>query len=159
MFGDVEATEMRVKPNLPVLGPKLGKELASVRAALEAGDFEELDGGRFRAAGHELDPDEVLVERTGRVGWAVATDEGVTVAVDTALDDELVREERVLTLIRRLNELRREAGLALTDRIVVTLPQSEADLLEEHGEWIKAETLAVEIQLDGSSGAPTIAKA
>jgi hypothetical protein len=65
----------------------------------------------------------------------------------------------VLTLIRRLNELRREAGLALTDRIVVTLPQSEADLLEEHGEWIKAETLAVEIQLDGSSGAPTIAKA
>ena len=158
-FGDVEATEMRVKPNLPVLGPKLGKELTAVRAALQAGEFEELDDGRLRAAGHELGPEEVLVERTGREGWAVATDEGVTVALDTALDDELVREERVLTLIRRVNEMRKDAGLALTDRIVVTLPESEADLLDEHGEWIKAETLAVEIQLDGSSGAPTITKA
>ena len=41
-FGDVEASELRVKPNLPVLGPKLGAELATVRAALEAGEFEEL---------------------------------------------------------------------------------------------------------------------
>ena len=65
-FGEVEATELRVKPNLPVLGPKLGKELGAVRAALEAGEFEELDGGRFRAAGHELEPEEVLVERRGR---------------------------------------------------------------------------------------------
>ena len=71
-FGEVEATELRVKPNLPVLGPKLGKELGAVRAALEAGEFEELDGGRFRAAGHELEPDEVLVERVGKEGWAVA---------------------------------------------------------------------------------------
>ena len=61
-----------MKPNLPVLGPKLGKELGAVRAALEAGDFEQLDGGRFRAAGHELEPEEVLVERRGKEGWAVA---------------------------------------------------------------------------------------
>src|SRR5205814_7367963 len=39
-FGPVEATELRVKPNLPVLGPKLGKDLSAVRASLEAGDFE-----------------------------------------------------------------------------------------------------------------------
>ena len=55
-FGEVEASELRVKPNLPVLGPKLGPELRDVRAALEAGDFEPLAGGRFRAAGHELQP-------------------------------------------------------------------------------------------------------
>ena len=67
-----------MKPNLPVLGPKLGKELGAVRAALAAGEFEELGGGRFRAAGHELEPDEVLVERTGREGWAVASEDGVT---------------------------------------------------------------------------------
>ena len=81
-FGHVDA-ELRVKPNLPVLGPKLGKELGAVRAALQAGDFEELADGRFRAAGHELGPDEVLVERAGRDGWSVAADAGVTVAVDT----------------------------------------------------------------------------
>ena len=48
--------ELRVKPNLPALGPKLGKELGAVRAALQAGEFEELGGGRFRVAGHELGP-------------------------------------------------------------------------------------------------------
>ena len=61
---------MRVKPNLPVLGPRLGAALREVRAALAEGRFEQLDGGRFRVAGHELGPDEVLVESSAREGWA-----------------------------------------------------------------------------------------
>jgi isoleucyl-tRNA synthetase len=148
-FGEVEATELRVRPNLPVLGPKLGKQLGAVRAALQSGEFEELPEGRFRAAGHELGPDEVLVERTGREGWAVAADDGVTVALDTSLDPELELEGRVLDLIHELNSMRRDAGLELTDRIVVTLPQSQAELLA-HEDWIKREVLATEIRLDGS---------
>jgi len=79
------------------------------------------------------------------------------VALDTRLDDELVLEGRVLDLIHRLNTMRREAGLELTDRIVVTLPSSEADLLE-HADWIKGEVLATEIRLDGGSAEPQIAK-
>ena len=157
-WGDVGATELRVKPNLPVLGPKLGKELGAVRAALAAGEFEELPGGGFGAAGHELGPDEVLVERVGREGWAVASENGVTVALDTELDDELRLEGRVLDLIHRLNAMRKDAGLELTDRIVVRLPQSEADLLG-HADWIKSEVLAVELELDGAAGEPQIAKA
>jgi isoleucyl-tRNA synthetase len=157
-FAPVDATELRVKPNLPVLGPKLGKELATVRAALEAGEFEELDGGRFRAAGHELGPDEVLVERRGKEGWAVAAQDGVTVALDTSLDPELELEGRVLDLIHQLNTMRKDAGLELTDRIRVTLPASQADLLR-HEDWIKNETLAVEIETDGGMSEPQIAKA
>ena len=157
-WGDVGATELRVKPNLPVLGPKLGKELGAVRAALAAGEFEELQGGGFRVEGHELGPDEVLVERVGREGWAVASENGVTVALDTELDDELRLEGRVLDLIHRLNAMRKEAGFELTDRIVVRLPQSDADLLA-HADWIKNEVLAVELELDGAAGEPQIAKA
>ena len=78
-----------MKPNLPVLGPKLGAALRDVRERLQRGEFEELDGGRFQVDGHVLEPDEVLVERVGREGWAVASEDGVTVALDTALDDEL----------------------------------------------------------------------
>jgi len=156
-FGDVEATELRVKPNLPVLGPKLGKELGSVRAALEAGEFEQANGG-FRVAGHDLSADEVLVERVGKEGWAVAHADGITVALDTALDQELEVEKRVLDLIHELNAKRKDAGLELTDRIVVTLPQTASDLLE-HEEWIKSEVLAVEIRTDGGSTEPQIAKA
>jgi isoleucyl-tRNA synthetase len=157
-FAPVQATELRVKPNLPVLGPKLGKELGAVRAALEAGEFEELPGGGFRAGRHDLSADEVLVERTGKEGWAVAHADAVTVALDTALDAELELEGRVLDLIHELNSMRKASGLALTDRIVVTLPQSASELLE-HEDWIKEEVLAVEIRTDGGSGEPEIAKA
>jgi isoleucyl-tRNA synthetase len=155
-FGTVDS-ELRVKPNLPVLGPKLGRELGAVRAALQAGAFEELGGGRFRAAGHELEPDEVLVERAGKEGWAVAAEDGVTVALDTQVDEELERERRVYELIRRVNALRKESGLALSDRIVLTIPKRDSDLLE-HAEWIKSETLAVSL-VAGSGDTPAIAKA
>jgi isoleucyl-tRNA synthetase len=157
-FGDVDASELLVKPNLRELGPKLGKELVRVRKALAAGEFDELPDGGFRAAGHELSAGEVLVERRGREGWAVAGADGLTVALDTGLDDELLTEGRVLDLIHQLNTMRKEAGLELTDRIVVTLPESESDLLQ-HSDWIKDEVLAVEIRTDGGAGEPTIAKA
>ncbi len=156
-FGEVEAQELVVKPNLPVLGPKLGKGLGDVRSALAAGEFEELGDGRFRSAGHELEPEEVLVERRGREGWAVAADAGITVALDTALDDELRVEGQVLDLIHLLNTKRKEAGLELTDRITVSLPEDLAHLLA-HEEWIKSEVLAVAIETDGAGAEPTIAK-
>jgi isoleucyl-tRNA synthetase len=156
-FGDVEAKELIVKPHLPVLGPKLGSELAGVRAALTAGEFEHLPDGGFRVAGHELGADEVLVERRGREGWEVASDTGVTVALDTALDDQLRLEGQVLDLIHLLNTKRKEAGLELTDRITVTLPEDLAHLLA-HSEWIKSEVLAVAIETDGAGAEPTIAK-
>jgi isoleucyl-tRNA synthetase len=156
-FGPVDATELHVKPHLPALGPKLGKELGAVRAALAAGEFEQLEGGGFRVLGHELGADEVLVERSGKEGWAVASGEGVTVALDTTLDAELELEGRVYDLIHTLNSMRKDQGLELTDRIAVTLPQADADLVEQHAEWIKAEVLAVSLETDGVQ-APQIAK-
>jgi isoleucyl-tRNA synthetase len=148
-FGQVEASELRVKPNLPVLGPKLGKELGAVRAALQSGDFEELPDGGIRAAGHELTRDEVLVEREGKDGWAVAAADGLTVALDLHLDEELLRLGRVYELIHRVNSMRKEAGLEVTDRITLTIPEADADLLE-HRDWIMRETLAVSVDATGS---------
>jgi isoleucyl-tRNA synthetase len=156
-FGHVEATELHVKPHLPVLGPKLGTELGAVRAALAAGDFEQLDGGGFRVLGHDLGAEEVLVERSGKSGWSVASDEGVTVALDTTVDPELELEGRVYDLIHTLNSMRKEQGLELTDRIAVTLPAADADLVELHADWIKAEVLAVSLETDGVEQ-PLIAK-
>jgi len=156
-FGPVEAMEVRVKPNLPLLGPKLGKELGSVRAALEAGEFEQLEGGGVRVNGRDLGAEEVLVERRAREGWALAEDGYLTVAVTTELDEELRLEGRVLDLIHRLNTMRKDAGLALTDRIRVTLPEADADLLQ-YADWIKEEVLATDIRTDDVTE-PRIAKA
>jgi isoleucyl-tRNA synthetase len=155
-FAPVEAMDVRVKPNLPVLGPKLGKELGVVRSALAAGEFEQLESGGVRVNGHDLGADEILVERRAREGWALAADDAVTVAVTTELDDELRREGRVYELIHRVNTMRKDAGLELTDRIRLTLPAGDADLLQ-HADWIKEEVLATEIGADGVSE-PQIAR-
>ena len=145
VFGTVEASELRVKPNLPVLGPKLGAELGAVREQLARGDFVELDGGRFQVDGHVLEPGEVLVERVGREGWAVASDDGVTVALETALDDDLMLEAKLLDRVHEVNVLRRASGLAITDRVALWLP--DADLLERYRERLMNETLAVSVEL------------
>jgi isoleucyl-tRNA synthetase len=159
VFDEGPVARVTLKPNLPVLGPRLGPGLREVADALRAGDYEELGDGRVRAAGVELGADDVIRgERLSIEGWAIGADETVSVALDTALDDELLLEGRVLDLIRKLNELRKQTGLELTDRIRVWLPESERELLG-HAAWIKEETLAVELELDGAAGEPRIAKA
>jgi isoleucyl-tRNA synthetase len=147
-FGQVDASELHVKPNLRVLGPKLGAKLGDIRRALEAGEFEELPGGGFRAAGHELSGEEVLVERRGKEGWALASSDGLTVALDTHVDEELALLGRVLDLVHTVNTMRKEAGLEITDRIRLTLTAGDADLLA-HEDLIAAETLAVSVEANG----------
>ena len=117
-----------------------------MRAALEAGEFEELGDGRVRVDGHELSPEEVLVERRGKEGWAVAGEHGLTVALELALDPELELEGRVRDLIHRVNAMRKDLGFELTDRIVLTVPRDDGELLD-HGDWIKRETLAERVEL------------
>jgi isoleucyl-tRNA synthetase len=151
--GHIDATQLKVRPNLPVLGPRLGAEVGAVRKALEAGEFTELEDGGFEVAGHRLAAGDVLVERTEKQGWAVASDEGVTVAFDTTLDDALRREGRVHELVHLVNTMRKDAGLALTDRIALTLPASDQDLLDDPAlrDRIAAETLAtsIDVSADG----------
>jgi isoleucyl-tRNA synthetase len=144
-LGEVEAARLVVKPNLPLLGPRLGAELPAVRSALAEGRFEALADGSFRVESHVLEPDEVLVERIGLEGWAVASDGGITVALETTLDDELRLEARGNDLIRAIQVLRKESGLEITDRIRVWIP--DPDLLG-FADRIADETLAVDV-LDG----------
>jgi isoleucyl-tRNA synthetase len=145
-LGPIDATELRVRPNLKVLGPRLGPELALVRKALDAGEWEQQPDGGFRVAGHDLSADDVLVERTEKEGWAVSSTLGRTVALDTALDDELRREGRVHDLIHAVNVLRKERGFAITDRIHLRIPRADADLLDD-ADRIASETLATTVEV------------
>ncbi len=90
----------------------------------------------------------MLVERLGREGFAVASADGVTVALDTALDDELILEGRVRDLVREVNTMRKEQGLeAHGPRRADRAGQARAaPPLEGH---IENEVLAVEIRVDG----------
>jgi isoleucyl-tRNA synthetase len=147
---DAEAqVEVGVKPNFPVLGPRIGARIKVVAAALAEGDYELRDDGTVRVAGEELGSNEVLITETVLLeGWSVASSGNLSVAVDPTLDPELIDEGRALDLVRSLNELRKQDGLELTDRIDLRLPKSAADLLEAYGEWIAGEVLAVSIVID-----------
>jgi isoleucyl-tRNA synthetase len=83
-------------------------------------------------------------ERVEIAGWAIANDVTLSVALDTEIDPELELRGRVYELIHTINTMRKEAGLELTDRIVLTLP--DGDDLKLHEDWIKAETLATRIE-------------
>ena len=90
----------------------------------------------------------MLVERRGKEGFAVASADGVTVALDLRLDEELERTGRVYDLIHEVNSLRKAMGLELTDRIELTIPERLTDLLE-HRAWIARETLATSLEAAG----------
>ena len=152
------AARVRYKPNLPVLGPRLGKQLPAIRTALEQGDYE-LDGDTVVVAGERLSGDDLLRERTPvNEGWIVAAEGEASVELDPTLDDDLRTKGRVYELIHAVNSMRRDQGLELTDRIRLTVSAADADLVGPHAEWIKQETLAVAVEADGAGGL-AIAKA
>jgi isoleucyl-tRNA synthetase len=145
-------------PNLRLLGPRLGPRLREVRPLLEAGEVERLEDGGFRVAGEVLSPEEVIQgERHELPGWATAEDNGISVAFDVELDDELRTEGRVLDLIHAVNALRKSSGIEITDRVALTLPESQADLLA-HADWIAREVLATDVDVDGDLDEPAIEK-
>jgi isoleucyl-tRNA synthetase len=144
-FDQGPVAQVRLLPNLRVLGPRLGPKVREVKAALERGEAEELGDGRVRVAGVELEADELIRgERVEISGWAIANDLALSVALDTEIDTELELRGRVYELIHTVNTMRKDAGLELTDRIVLTLPDGD-DLLR-HQDWIKSETLATRIE-------------
>jgi isoleucyl-tRNA synthetase len=102
--------------------------------------------GTLRAGAYILSRGEFTLEYAPRDGWEVKHEDEYVVGVDTRLDDELETEGQVYDLIHAVQRLRRDAGLEVTDRIVLTVPASDEDLLA-HKDWIAAETLAQEVEV------------
>jgi isoleucyl-tRNA synthetase len=140
-----EVAEMRAKPRLDVVGPRYGRNLPELRRLLEEGSFE-VTNGTLRAGAYILSKGEFMLEFAPREGWEVKHEDEYLVGVDTRLDDELVTEGRVYDLIHSVQRLRRDAGLEVTDRIVLTIPNEDEALLG-HRDWIAGETLAVDVQV------------
>jgi isoleucyl-tRNA synthetase len=148
-FDQGPVARVRLLPNLRLLGPRLGPKVREIKSALENGQLEELGDGRVRVAGVELEAEEVIRgEQVEIAGWAIADDLALSVALDTEINSELELRGRVYELIHTVNTMRKDAGLELTDRIVLTLPDGD-DLLP-HEDWIKAETLATRIERGAS---------
>jgi isoleucyl-tRNA synthetase len=143
-----EVAELRATPKLDLVGPRYGPNLPELRRLLSEGSFE-VSNGTLRAGAFVLGRGEFTLEYSPREGWAVEHGDDYVVAVDTRLDDELRLEGRVYDLIHTVQRLRRDAGLEITDRIVLTVTDAERDLLV-YEDWIKGETLATSIEVGDS---------
>jgi isoleucyl-tRNA synthetase len=140
-----------IVPNFRVLGPKYGKDVGAIAAAVRDGRYER-DGERLRVGEVMLEAGEFEVRTRAREGFAVVDGEGFALALDTEITPALALEGRARDTIRAIQDLRKSAGFALTDRIRVTYPAELADVFEAHGEWIARETLAEGASQNGRLG-------
>jgi len=144
----------KVKPNFKTLGPRFGKEMKALAEAIRVMSHKqiahlekegqlslELDGRIF-----ELLREDVEIMHEDIEGWLVASDEanGIMVALDTEMTEELEMQGLSRELVSRIQALRKESGLDITDRIALSLQGSEKvlDAVKGNEPYIKAETLA-----------------
>jgi isoleucyl-tRNA synthetase len=140
----------RIKPNFRVLGKRVGALMPKFQAAL---NHPALDVNKVyleplvEGSDYILQPDDVLVEREVQPGQVAATDQGITVALATELNEALIQEGLARELINRINTLRKELGLAITDRIRLTLTPHQAleKALSLHQAMVADDILAVSI--------------
>ena len=151
------------KPQLKTVGPKFGKLVGGIRAALS-----ELDGNAAMAElrntgslkldinGTEavLSEEDLLIETLQKEGYVTESDQSISVVLDGNLTPELIEEGFVRELISKIQTMRKEAGFEVMDKIRVYARDNRKieEILAEHGEEIRSEVLAEEIILDKTQG-------
>ncbi len=147
-----------VKPNLPVLGKKLGPKMRFVVASISNWTAAEIaqierDGKisvQLEKESIDLLLEEVLITSQDIPGWSVASDQGVTVALDVTLTDELKQEGVARDLVNRIQNIRKDMGLEVQDKIkiiVSTDNELASAAISSFGEYIKTETQALALSL------------
>jgi len=149
-----------IVPNFRALGPRLGAKVNDVKRALAEADGSALQrrlesDGFIDVAGQRLTADEVEVRANRHEDFALAEDGGWAVALDLELDDELLREGLARELVRSLNDLRKDVGLDIADRVALTVRADDEvwAALDAHGDYVTNEVLAVELTRSASGGA------
>jgi isoleucyl-tRNA synthetase len=153
-----------VRLNKKVAGPKYGKQLAAVAVALEGLNpnfvAASVDAGRSVAVSVEgqaldLEPTEVTVEKSYGEAWSAAEDRGTVVLLDKRVTPELRLEGLARDVVRNVQNLRKDSGLNIEDRIELALVSSDAELkkaVEAFRDYIARETLATAIDTRASEG-------
>ena len=141
---ETELCEVTFKANFKTLGKKCGAKMKAVAAGIAAlKSF----SGSTTIEGIELTADDVLVTRKPKEGLVVASQGAIVVGLETALTPELISEGLAREFVSNVQSMRKEADFEVTQRIALTV---EADdemkaALTTHADYVKAETLAVEL--------------
>ncbi|MEJ7585642.1 MAG: class I tRNA ligase family protein [Acidimicrobiales bacterium] len=143
-----------VVPNFRVLGPRLGSRVDAVKRALADADGSALrhrfeTQGFVEVAGERLGSGDVEFRAERHESFALAEDQGWAVALDLDLTDELRAEGLARALVRVVNDLRKADGLAIADRITLTVGGDAAVIaaVETHRDWIAGEILSIDVRV------------
>ena len=146
-----------VKPNFKTLGPRFGKDMKLVAQAIQGlSDTQvqtlEKEGAlKLNLGGKEitLAADDVVISSKDVSGWLVASEQGVTVALDIQMNESLQLEGMARELVNRLQNIRKDLGFDVTDTISLTLRENDAlaAVLKQNKTYIQHEILATSITL------------
>ena len=159
-----DLVDVVVFPYPKQLGQKYGKGYPKIRQAMGAMEQSDL-AARFQAGEtvaieaegetYAVAAEDVEVRVTPRAGFSVAQEAGYLVAVTTELDQALIQEGYARELVRRIQQLRKDVGLEISDRIVTYVADSDLmhDVLAHFGAYVREETLSVDlVQLHPGQG-------
>jgi isoleucyl-tRNA synthetase len=153
-----EYVTYEVKPNFKTLGPRFGKQVKTIGAALASADgarlYQQLQQGAINleveGIATELGPDDVEVRLTPREGFAAAQGKGMVVVISTEITEPLRREGLVREFIRQVQDVRKELELAYDARIHIHLHTTDtylAGVIDQFANTIQNETLAESVHI------------
>ncbi len=152
----------KAKVNFKTLGKRLGKNMKVAADMIQALDQEAI--AKFEKGGaltitvegeeYALEREDIEVVSEDIPGWQVASEDGITVALDVTLDDELLAEGTARELVNRIQNLRKSSGLNVTDRISIKVEALDGieEAIRKFGDYIKMETLADNLETSSSIG-------
>ena len=144
-----------IKANFKALGPKYGKQMKAIAAAIgkfEQADIKELESSgvytlNIDGADLEISTEDVLISSQDIPGLLVANNKGVTVALDISMNEALIEEGIARELVNRIQNIRKDSGLEITDRIKLSITKHDKinTAINSNKNYICEETLADEI--------------
>ena len=145
-----------IKPNFKTLGPRFGKEMKAVSEAIIAFSEEQIqtmekEGSlsiEINGKNTILDASDLIIQSKDIAGWSVASELGVTVALDCNLTEDLLLEGIARELVNRVQNLRKDMDFEVTDTITLTLKHDKrlADAIQANKSYVTSEVLAKNIE-------------
>ncbi|MEO7989307.1 MAG: isoleucine--tRNA ligase [Chryseolinea sp.] len=144
----------KVKPNFAKLGKQYGPKMKEVSAVINTLTKEEISTiekkGTFSKEGFDLVLDDVLISSEDIPGWSVVSEGGITVALDITITEELKKEGIARDFVNRIQNLRKEMGMEVLDKIGIEVEKDGEAMtaaLTEFKDYISTETQALTLEL------------
>jgi isoleucyl-tRNA synthetase len=161
MTNESDFVVLTAKPNLPILGKKLGKEMGAFKPLIEKLSSEDVqkieDGGKVLINNIGFDASEILVYRSPRPGTQALTNRLITIEMDCTLDQDLIDEGLAREIVNRIQKTRKDLNFNVSDRIEITIHTNShlVRVFNKFQNYISSETLMIkasisETKLSGS---------